>query len=157
MSNKKTIAIAVLLGIVGMQQWLLYRPTSHGERATSATTAVDAARRADQGIDRGVDDDTAKIEMAERLARIDARLSSLEAGKAVDFAPKPPNIVVGSPEALAADRKIAALLPNAPMTQAQLFELQSRLAQYPMNERIQLSAALARAINNGRVQISSTP
>jgi len=62
-----------------------------------------------------------------------------------------------TPVSLAADRKIAALLPHGPLTQAQMLRLQMQLAQYPASERVQLSAALARSINNGRVQIASTP
>lgn len=80
--------------------------------------------------------------------------------KRFDRAPaaQPPSrIALGSPEALAADHKIAALLPNGPMTQAQLFEFQSQLAQLSGDERAQLSATLARAINGGRVRIASEP
>lgn len=43
------------------------------------------------------------------------------------------------------------------MTQAQLFEFQSQLAHSSGDERAQLSAALARAINGGRVRIASEP
>ena len=39
----------------------------------------------------------------------------------------------------------------------EFFLIQSRLAQYPSSEQAQLLAALARAINNGNVQIAATP
>lgn len=149
MSNKKTIAIVALLGVVGVQQWWLHRPASSAGSAQAASALVDTSDRPDRGL--------AHTDIAERLARIDARLASLETGKPRTPAPPGPNIVLGSPEATAADRKVAALLPPGPMTQAQLFELQSRLAQYTGDERMHLSAALARAINNGRVQIAAAP
>lgn len=149
MSNKKTIAIVALLGVVGVQQWWLHRPASSAESAQAASALVDTSDRPDI--------DFAQSDIAERLARIDARLASLETDKPRTHAPPRPNIVLGSPEATAADRKVAALLPPGPMTQAQLFELQSRLAQHTGDERMHLSAALARAINNGRVQIAAAP
>ncbi|MCC7248508.1 MAG: hypothetical protein IT473_07790 [Lysobacter sp.] len=162
MSNKKTVAIVVLLGVVGVQQWWLHRPASSAESAQATPTAVDNIdrepdQRRDQRPDRQPDRNLAQADMAERLARIDARLASLENDKTSTPTPSQPSVVLGSPEATAADRKIAALLPRGPMTQAQLFELQSQLAQYNGDERVQLSAALARAINNGRVQIASAP
>lgn len=148
MSKKTTAAIVALLGIVGVQQWMLHRPKTPADDTATAPSAI-AAERPDRAI--------AEDAVADRLARIDARLSSLETDNSVAPAPQRPDVVLGSPEALAADRKIAALLPHGPLTQAHMLQLQMQLAQYPASERVQLSAALARAINNGQVQIASAP
>lgn len=138
-----------LLGVVGIQGWLLHQAKTPPDMASKMPVPTLAAEQSDTHIAPHID--------ASQLARIDARLSALESiGPAV---PTPPqrDIVLGSPDALAADRNIAALLPSEPITPQALFLLQSQLAQSPSSDQAQLSAALARAINNGQVQIASKP
>ena len=149
MPKKTTVLIAILSGVACVQGWLLYRTRTAGDETREPPIATVPAEHAGPAV--------AQHDVADALARIDARLSALEIAQSAAPAPAEKNIALGGPEALAADRKIAALLPNGPLTQEELFQFQTQLAHYPSSERAQLSAALARAINNGRVQIAATP
>ena len=149
MSRKSTALIVVLLCVIGIQARLL----SQVKTPVDQTGATPFAAMANESPDHAIEQN----DISHQLARIDARLSAIESTKpAVPTKPQQ-EIILGSPEALAADRKIAALLPDGPISQQELFLIQSRLAQYPSSEQAQLSAALARAINNGNVQIAATP
>lgn len=154
MSKTTTAVIVVLLGVIGIQGWRLHQAEKPAEKTSDAPVSSIAAEGADPPVARHVDAN--RID-ASQLARIDARLSALETAGAATPAPAQREIVLGSPEALAADRKIAALLPDGPITPQELFLLQSQIAQSPSRDQAQLSAALARAINSGQVRIDSKP
>jgi len=149
MSKKSTALIVVLLCVIGIQARLLHQAKTPVDK----TGAPHVSAMAKEGADRGIDQN----DMSNQLARIDARLSAIETSKPAPSAKPEQAIILGSPEARAADRKIAALLPDGPISQQELFLIQTQLAQYPSSEQAQLSAALARAINNGNVQIAATP
>lgn len=154
MSKASTALIVVLLGVIGIQGWRLHQAETPADKTNDAPASTIAAEGPDPAVARHVDAN--RID-ANRLARIDARLSALETASATTPSPPQREIVLGSPEALAADRKIAALLPDGPMTPQELFLLQLQIAQSPSRDQAQLSAALARTINNGQVQIGSKP
>jgi len=148
MSRKSTALIVVLLCVIGVQSRLLYQ----AKTPVAETVAIPASMMANEGPERAIEQN----DTSNQLARIDARLSALESTKPAAPANQQ-EIILGSPEALAADRKIAALLPDGPISQQELFLIQTQLAQFPSSEQAQLSAALARAINNGNVQMATTP
>lgn len=147
MSKKLSALFVVLLVVIGIQGWLLSQAKNNAHKTDDAPTSTIITERTDPAI--------LQNEISNQLARIDARLSLLETTEQATTATPKNEIVLGSPEALAADRKIAALLPDRPITQQELFLYQSQLAQYPSAEQAQLSAALARAINNGQLEISA--
>ena len=149
MSKKSTALIVVLLCVIGIQARLL----SQVKTPVDKTGATPFAAMANESADHAI----VQNDIANQLARIDARLSAIESTKPAPPTKPQQDIILGSPEALAADRKIAALLPDGPISQQELFLIQTQLAQYPSSEQAQLSAALARAINNGNLQIAATP
>lgn len=147
MSKQSTALISVLLVVIGIQGWFLYQTKNTAKPTSEAPTATIAAQRSDAAI--------APTDVSNQLARIGARLSALETAKPTNAMKPGQTIILGSPEALASDRKILALLPDDAMTQQELLLFQSQLAQYPPDEQVQLSAALARAINRGQVQVGT--
>lgn len=149
MSKRMTALIVVLLCVIGIQARLLHQAKTPADKTGNVVLAPRANGHTDRAIEQS--------DISMHLARIDARLSAMEKTKVETAAPPQREIILGSPEALAADRKIDALLPDGPITQQELFLFQSLLAQYPSGEQAQLSAALARAINNGNVQIAAKP
>ncbi|MEQ1512810.1 MAG: hypothetical protein ABL934_09045 [Lysobacteraceae bacterium] len=159
MSRTTTALIVALLGVIGIQGWLLHQANKPAGRTNNVPASTNAVDGPDPAVARHVDAnriDASQID-ANQLARIDARLSALETASATTPSPPQREIVLGSPEALAADRKIAALLPDGPMTPQELFLLQLQIARSPSRDQAQLSAALARTINNGQVQIGLKP
>ena len=147
MSKRWTALIVVLVCVIGIQARLLYEAKTPAGKIGDVPPSTMAKEHADPAIMQN--------DISKQLARIDARLSALETVKPATTTTPQKEIVLGSPEALAADRKIAALLPDGPITQQELFLFQSQLAQYPSDEKAHLSAALARAINNGQVEIAA--
>lgn len=150
MSKKLSALIVVLLVVIGIQGWLLSEAKKHAN-VTGTTGDAPASTIITEQSDPAI----VQNEISNQLARIDARLSALETAKPATTPTLKHEIVLGSPEALAADRKIAVLLPDRPISQQELFLYQSQLAQYPPSEQAQLSAALARAVNNGQLEISA--
>jgi hypothetical protein len=149
MSRTAVFQSALLLCLLAVQGLMFYR-IEH----LSANTAAELVVKTQTQMDPALRAIPAQGDQAAVLARIDARLAALETQAASSSAPPlPQKIVLGSPEALAADRKIASLLPKSSMTQQELTMFEAQLGQFSPDERHQLSAALARAINNGRIQV----
>ncbi len=150
MPRRSILHTGLLLCLVGMQAWLVYRVETFTSSVTDAAPVLTGPAAID-GSAMGPEPD---LQMA-LLARIDARLAALERARAPASAtvPSPPPIVAGSPDALAADRKLAAMVPQGPITDRQLTMLQAQIGQLPPDDFRQVSAALARAINSGQVQV----
>jgi hypothetical protein len=141
-----------LLLMLGLQLWLIHRVETALRRTPDvASTPVSGNESAD---------DAAPDPLLPMLARIESRLIALEARRepapgapAGTAASPPPPVVAGSPEALAAERELTAMLPPQPMTMTDLLALQGRIGALPAAQQQQLSAALARAVNSGRVRV----
>jgi hypothetical protein len=150
MSRQTQLQTTALLCLIATQVWLIYRvetalaPDARPIASNSNNDSSDNAFAASQGSN----------EQTILLAQMSSRLASLEAIRApvvnasADTAP----LVFSGPEAAAADRKLIAMLPKEPMTQEELMLFQAQFQQFPLEEQHQLSAALARAINSGRIQ-----
>jgi hypothetical protein len=141
-----------LLLVIGLQLWLIHRIE------TALRGAPDAVSTAGPG--NASASDAPPDPLPHMLARIESRLIALEARRepaavapAGASAPSLPPVVAGSPEAFAAERELAAMLPPQPMTMADLLALQGRIGALPAAQQQQLSAALARAVNSGRVRV----
>ncbi len=141
-----------LLLVLGLQLWLIHRVES-ALRGASASASTAARGNAPS-------DDGAPDPLLHMLARIESRLIALEARRepaagnpAAASSPSLPPVLAGSPEAFAAERELAAMLPPQPMTMADLLALQGRIGALPAAQQQQLSAALARAVNSGRVSV----
>lgn len=141
-----------LLLVLGLQLWLIHRVETalHSAPGTASAGAADDAPA----------DGAAPDPLLHMLARIESRLIALEArresasGAPTAIAPPPlPPVVAGSPEAFAAERELAGMLPPQPMTMADLLAVQGRIGALPAAQQQQLSAALARAVNSGRVRV----
>ena len=94
---------------------------------------------------------------AQVLARIDARLAALERAAAPQASAvpsaAPTTIDPNGPAARAADAALAAMLPGPSITDAQMAQLRARIMQAPPDQQFPLDAALARAINSGRLRV----
>lgn len=140
-----------LLLVLGLQLWLIHRVETALHRAPdAASTAADDA----------LADDAPPDPLLHMLARIESRLIALEArrepaagARPGTTAAPPPPVVAGSAEALAAERELATMLPPQPMTMTDLLALQGRIGALPAAQQQQMSAALARAVNSGRVRV----
>jgi hypothetical protein len=151
MSRQATLQTTAFLCLLVMQAWLVYRvetaPAYTGRPVTQVDKqAAPAALLGESNINNN----------AVLLAQINARLSALESpglstAKSA-LVEQPASATLDGAEAVAADRKLAAMLPAEAMTHEELMLFQAQLGQLPELERHQLSAALARAINSGRVQ-----
>jgi hypothetical protein len=152
MPRQSIFQTAAILCLICLQVWLVYRIETLRKPATDRSVS---AARGDTltGSDAG----PLSNEQTALLMRIDARLATLEHARSASLSPSPsppsPPVVAGSPEASAADRTLAAMLPQGPITDQQLMMLQAQIGQLPSDDYRQVSAALARAINSGRVQI----
>jgi hypothetical protein len=138
-----------LLLVLGLQLWLIHRVET-ALRSTPATASTAAP-------DNASADDAGPEPLLHILARIESRLIALdgrrEPASGATSAPPPPPVVAGSPEAFAAERALAAMLPPQPMSMGDLLALQGRIGTLPAAQQQQLSAALARAVNSGRVRV----
>lgn len=134
-----------------MQAWLVYRvetalsqpsrPLVEAKPKTGMPVSVNALNASDPAV---------------FITQIDARLSALENRDIATSNPvgssEPAPIALDGAAALAADRKLQAMLPKEPLTHEELIIFQAQLGQLPEVERHQLLAALSRAINTGRVR-----
>ena len=154
MSRQSTALVLILLAVISVQAWFLYQAKDPATRISLAQS--DSTTSAGLGADATNTENT-QTAMTHQLARIDARLAALETVKSGGETAVVQKVILGSREALAADQKIAALLPKEPITHQELILFQAQLAQYPAEQQFQLSAALARAINNGQLQFQSKP
>lgn len=150
MSRHSKIQTVILACLIVMQAWLIYRV----ETALTGGKSI-AASEMNKRMGSGQDVVQGENQQAVLLAKISSRLASLEANRAAEVSSAQSvsaTIVSDSPEAAAADRKLLTMLPKEPMTQEELMLFQAQFGQFPAGEQHQLSAALARAINSGRIQ-----
>lgn len=93
------------------------------------------------------------------LQRIEQRLAGLERAVAGTAKPQPgkgaaaptpyqPN----ASERAAADQRLSSLLPSGPLSREDVARFHASLQTLPPDERFAMATALARAINDGRVQ-----
>ncbi len=152
MSRVSIAVIAVLLSVIGVQAWWLNRssPLTLSDGSSINPATMDAEMMA-----QALPADATNEQMLTQLARIDARLAALEIRspnakhepleKTLDLRP-------GSPLAVAADRKLQSILSSNTPTQQEIMQFQGSLASLPEQERIALSAAFSRAINEDRIK-----
>lgn len=143
-----------LFALLVMQVWLVARvhmlqaPTACASDSRSGVPAT----RSDTPFGTAGTNDHAAV-----LARIDVRLAALERAAApqASVAPSaaPTTIDPNSPAARAADAALAAMLPGPSITDAQMAQLRTRILQAPPEQHFPLEAALARAINSGRLRV----
>ncbi len=151
MSRQPTLQTMAFLCLFGMQAWLLYRVET--ALARPAEPRAEASNKALLPVSIATLESNDGAAFA---AQISARLSALENRDLNAPRPVSPEetapIALGGAEALAADRKVEAMLPKEPLTHEDLVIFQAQLGQLPAAERHQLLAALSRAINSGRVR-----
>lgn len=143
-----------LFALLVMQVWLVARVQILQAPAVCAPDGGNGvlATRSDTPFGAAGADDHAAV-----LARIDARLAALEraaapqASATASAAPKA--IDPNGPAARAADAALAAMLPGPSITDAQMAQLRARILQAPPDHQFPLDAALARAINSGRLRV----
>lgn len=150
MSRHSNIQSVILACLIVMQAWLIYRVET---ALTSGGRAV--VPQINNAVGTVQDKELDPNQQAVLFAQISSRLASLEENRSKEVSSAQSvsaTDVSGSPEAAAADRKLLAMLPKEPMTQEELMLFQAQFGQFPEAEQHQLSAALARAINSGRIQ-----
>lgn len=105
-----------------------------------------------------IDHASAESEATKALLRIDQRLARLEqqlarVGAGQSNMPAA-TAALTAQEQVAADQRLASLLPSGPVSQRELAQFHRDLHQAPPEQRLALATALARAINDGRIQPS---
>ena len=150
MSRHYYLNTVILMCVIATQAWLIYRVET-----VMSVSEGNASREMNMKTGYMPDAELKKKQQTVLLAQISSRLASLEAARsreASSVLSTSATIVSGTAEAVAADRKLLAMLPKEPMTQEELMLFQAQFGQFPAAEQHQLSAALARAINSGRIQ-----
>lgn len=105
--------------------------------STDVPAAVDASQDSDRATLRRIE---------QRLLQIEQRLAQPRVNTS---APGPAETVI---DMRAADQKLASLLPSGPVSQRELAQFHRDLQQAPPEQRVALATALARAVNDGRIQ-----
>jgi hypothetical protein len=150
MNRTATLLIVALTGIVGIQAWLLYREPMLSAQPVAASEVIANQRAFSDTQSTAFTAEELQAMMARQVTAIDARLASIEQAnskQSVEY-----KVLLGSPEAIAADRKIKELLPKEPISMEEIMMFQAMLGEYPPEERYQLMTAYARAVNSGQIQ-----
>lgn len=143
-----------LFALLVMQVWLVGRVQmlqAHPACAIDDGNGIPATRNHTPLTPAGAGDHGAV------LARIDARLAALERAAAprASATPSPAPLAIdrNGTAARAADAALAAMLPGPSISDAQMAQLRARILQAPPEQQFPLDAALARAINSGRLRV----
>ena len=143
-----------LFALLVMQVWLVARVQMLQAPAACAPGGGNGVpgTRSDTPFAAAGADDHAVV-----LARIDARLAALERATAPQASATPsaaPTAIdPNGPPARAADAALAAMLPGPSINDTQMAQLRARILQAPPEQQFPLDAALARAINSGRLRV----
>lgn len=146
-SKSSAFPTVALLIVIAMLAWLIYR-------VETALRAPQAVATPSQTADPRI---PPPLQGGPQIAPppLAGPIEGGEAGVAGRPPPPPPQtgpkIDPDSPEAQAADRKLAELLPQREVNQRILADYQAKLEKLPAKEQAQVSAALSRAIEQGRV------
>lgn len=144
--------IGGLIAALAVQGWMLHRASS--AHIPSRNDAMPSSDAGGAGIP-GRSADSADI--VAHLDRIDARLSAIEQRQALSAstAEKPASLPARlDPATFAdADRRLMRLLPDRDLDHQGWLDAQAAIAAQPPDQQAGLSAALARAVNEGRVRL----
>ncbi|TXH73603.1 MAG: hypothetical protein E6Q88_05165 [Lysobacteraceae bacterium] len=155
-TSVSTAIIAVLSVTVFIQGWILF------ERRASEEDKPDSESNPAGSVAQAPSSDSAVNDIAVRLDVIDARLMAIERALPTvqaDVAHENRTSAQTqqtsiSPQAAAlADRRLASMFPDTTIDQEDMMRFQAMLADAPAEERVALTAAMTRAINDGRVRL----
>jgi hypothetical protein len=154
MSRVSTIAIVVLGSLVLAEGALLQHPAAQANDAPR----TEPAPRADAAPMPSSDatSDPALQAVLGRLTAIDARLAALERAGGTPAAASPPQAQAEVPDPAGfadADRRLSTLLPGRVLDHEDVMRVQATIAALPEGQRLALSAAFARAVNEDRIRL----
>ena len=88
------------------------------------------------------------------LQRIDTRLAQLERASTRTASPLPAsgNYELSARERAEADQKLSTMLPSGSLSREEMARFHADIQALPPDQRFAMATALARAINDGRVQ-----
>lgn len=160
-----SVTVTVSLALIS-QGWLLYRmeslaaltqplalATPHQTGSVATTPVHDNNRNPLGGSDSVL---PIAAELQASLQRIEARLATLERQR--EPGTRQNVIATGSArepsarERAAADQRLASMLPNGPLSREDIARFHADMQSLSPDERFATATALARAINEGRVQ-----
>lgn len=164
MERNTVLHRATLLIVAASQLWLIYRfeqlavgsitslPTSAmmgpvSTEHSAATTAPAADTAAAPMVVSSADLPTV-------LQRIDTRLAQLErlSDRSASPLPSSQRHEPNARERAEADQRLSHLLPSGPLSREDMARFHADIQALPPDERFAMATALARAINEGRVQ-----
>lgn len=157
MPRLSTSLNVVLLAVVLAQAWMLHRRDDAIVAAAADESTATEMRSRTASIPGPDGEDPLALAVMDRLQRIDARLAALETGARPAHAAQP--VPTSPPERIdpsafaAADRRLAALLPDRDVDQQDWIRWQTALSSLSAEERFALSAALSRALNENRLRL----
>lgn len=151
------------------QLWLLYRieQLSASAHAPTILTPASAPHAFISNDDTAISEPVtgnlpvhAGPELQAALRRIEQRLAGLEriastaGNRQASGTPASPTTPYqpSASEQAAADQRLGSLLPNGPLNREDVARFHATLQTLPADERFAMATALARAINDGRVQ-----
>jgi hypothetical protein len=156
MSRVSTIAIVVLGALVLVEgALLLHRPAAQANDAQRIAVAPRAHAAVPIASSDAVSDPALQAVLG-RLAAIDARLAALERAGGASSAALPPQPSTDAPDPAGfadADRRLSALLPGRVLGHDDVMHVQATIAALPADQRLALSAAFARAVNEDRIRL----
>lgn len=152
-----TLNIA-LIAVVLAQAWMLHvreAPAAHMKQGNDLDIANAASIETAAMLGPAADESPLAMAVMDRLQRIDARLAALEqttrsrseATAASSSAP------IDRRTTAEADRRLAALLPVRELDHEGWVRWQASLASMPPDERLVLSTAFSRAVNDNRIRL----
>jgi hypothetical protein len=139
-----------LVCVIAMQGWLIYR-------VETALRAPQVASLPTRIVPMVPAKDGRQIAPPPLMATPTVDGGAEVSGRSPPPVQSGPKIDPNSPEAKAADRKLAELLPSGEVTQRVLADYQAKLEKLPAKEQAEVSAALSRAIEDGRVVYRHEP
>jgi hypothetical protein len=149
MDRSGGVIATLLCAVIAVQGWMLWKTADPLIADETAPELPKNAASAEPVIG-------SSAAMAERLARIDARLAAMERQITLNQASQeawlPPESI--DPQAMAeADRRLASIISDAEFDQDDMRKLDSALAHLSKDEKYQLMTAFARAVNTDRIKL----
>lgn len=158
MSRFSTMLNVALIAVVLAQAWMLHgrgAPAAVVKGASDPSRADAASMDTAAAVGPAANETPLAMAVMDRLQRIDARLAALEQ------ATRPPSAAAAEtsgaptdPRTMAeADRRLAVVLPVRELDREGWVRWQASLASMPPDERLALSTAFSRAVNDDKIRL----
>lgn len=158
MSRISTTLYIALIAVVLAQAWMLHArgaPAADVKEGRDPDITNAASIEAAAMVGPAADESPLAMAVMDRLQRIDARLAALEQASRSRFeaTAASSSAPIDRRTTAEADRRLAALLPVRELDHEGWVRWQASLASMPPDERLALSTAFSRAVNDNRIRL----